>query len=304
MVAVAFENGQVYVGNEITQIAEAMPPIHPAALLFPTKDYDGCMLLAEHIRQRGLRHPIVMTPTGELLEGRGRWYACQTIGVTPTTRVERADPWLYILRRHQEYLATLTAPHRAMIGGQVPRWTSTRAASAARIYGDPPRLEDIALAVDVTRSSISRSQMIYWDGIPELHQIVIEGRVPVFTAARVSEVSHDEQRNFVTRVRNGENPKFIAPQDRLHPDGRRNRSRGLAEPPPARSKNQVVRTQTVRQLIDVLRGVKLVVEAAEGGLDPAITPQEAADFVRALSSSHVGYGRLNALLKERKQEES
>lgn len=301
MIAIAFENGKFYVGDAIPA---QMPEIHPAALMFPTKDEVGVQMLAEHIHQKGLRNPIVMTPTDELLEGRGRWKACQLLGLTPTTRIERGDPWLFILRRNARHLEAMTDAHRAMIAGHVPRWTSSRAASATRRYGDPPTLDDVAKAARVSRAAISRAQMIFWDGIAELQQIVIEGRVPIFTAARVSEQPSEVQKSFVTRVRNGENPKFIAPQDHFHPDGRRNRSRGVKTPAPARNKNRYVRPPTVRQLIDVLAGVQLVISAADGGLDPAITPKEAATLLRELTSNRVAYRHLSELLKGRILEES
>lgn len=298
MVAIAIVSDQIYAGDGIP------PEIHPAALLFPTKDPQGVTMLAEHIRQRGLRKPIVMTPSGQLLEGRGRWKACRHLGINPTTEIERGDPWLYTLRRNDAALSAMTDQQRAMVAGQIPRWRHDRTHTSSRHYGDPPVLEDVAAGARVSRAAVTRAQIIWTNGVKSLHQIVNEGRLPLNTAVRISELPVKDQELFVQRILGGESPRAIAPSIRRMPDGRRTdaRTKQLTLPP-VKNKNRYVRATTVRQLVDVLVSVKMVVEAAEG-LDPTITPEEAAEFSRVLSRNHIAYSHLNDLLKERKQEES
>lgn len=70
-------------------------PVHPAANAFPMHGEDELNRLAVGIAQNGLRHPIVMTPDGEVLDGRNRLAACALVKVEPTFEVYEGDPWAY-----------------------------------------------------------------------------------------------------------------------------------------------------------------------------------------------------------------
>lgn len=297
MVAIEIaDNGKVFVGAQVT------PPIHPAALLFPTADKDAVEALVRDIARNGLAEPLVMTPTGELLEGRGRWKACRRLDLIPRTRIERADPWLYILDSHRTYLDTLTVEARTMLVGQVPRWGPNRPKNATR-YEDPPTRDAIAKIANVHRQAVSRAQMIYCTGVKSLHRVVASGAVPLYTATRICQLDPTEQERFVNRVLNGESPRLISPGEPRYEDERRNRRKGaVGGTPTGRDKHRYVREQAIRQLIDSLGAAKMVANAAEGGLDPGVTPEQAAQFARELASVHVGYRRAMDLLKKRKEE--
>ena len=70
-------------------------PVHPAADAFPMHDEDDLNRLAVDIAQNGLKHPIVMTPDGQVLDGRNRLAACQLVRVEPEFVVCEDDPWAY-----------------------------------------------------------------------------------------------------------------------------------------------------------------------------------------------------------------
>jgi 16S rRNA G966 N2-methylase RsmD len=62
-----------------------MPPLHPAADLFPLLEGQEFIDLIEDIRSRGLNEPVWMY--GDvLLDGRNRWRACNKAGVKVRTR--------------------------------------------------------------------------------------------------------------------------------------------------------------------------------------------------------------------------
>lgn len=60
----------------------SMPPVHPAAELFPMMSTAELTDLADDIRRNGLRHPVVMFGP-RILDGRNRWMACGMAGVEP-----------------------------------------------------------------------------------------------------------------------------------------------------------------------------------------------------------------------------
>jgi hypothetical protein len=58
-------------------------------------DQDELNRLAVDIVQNGLRHPIITTPDGQVLDGRNRLAACELVSVEPTFEVYDGDPWAY-----------------------------------------------------------------------------------------------------------------------------------------------------------------------------------------------------------------
>ena len=101
--------------------------IHPAAQLFPLIDGDAFDRLVADIKANGQREPIVVLQTGEILNGRNRWRACEQLGVEPITRIyEGADPLGFVIslnlhRRH------LNESQRAMMASKIanlPRGTN------------------------------------------------------------------------------------------------------------------------------------------------------------------------------------
>lgn len=58
-------------------------------------EQDELNRLAIDILQNGLRHSIVTTPDGQVLDGRNRLAACELVKVEPTFVVHEGDPWAY-----------------------------------------------------------------------------------------------------------------------------------------------------------------------------------------------------------------
>ncbi|MER0040067.1 ParB N-terminal domain-containing protein [Corynebacterium sp. KPL4042] len=64
---------------------------HPYADAFPMASEEELGELAESIAAVGLIHPIVLTPKGEVLDGRNRLAACERAGVEPTFETRDGD---------------------------------------------------------------------------------------------------------------------------------------------------------------------------------------------------------------------
>lgn len=69
--------------------------VHPAADAFPMHGEDELNRLAVDIAQHGLKHPIVMTSDGQVLDGRNRLAACRLVKVKPEFVTYDGEPWAY-----------------------------------------------------------------------------------------------------------------------------------------------------------------------------------------------------------------
>ena len=91
--------------NEILHHYPEVTGIHPACLAVPNIDTDDRATLEESIARDGLRHEILLTPYGLLIDGRNRLLACFNGSIEPRFRVVTTDPWQIayaenIARRH------------------------------------------------------------------------------------------------------------------------------------------------------------------------------------------------------------
>lgn len=98
---------------------------HPYADAFPMASEEELGELAESIAAVGLIHPIVLTPQGEVLDGRNRLAACEKAGVEPAFETREGDDDDY-----KEFVigANTTGRRESMT-------TSIAAASSALILG-------------------------------------------------------------------------------------------------------------------------------------------------------------------------
>ena len=59
---------------------------HPCGNIFPLLEGDALLSLAEDIRVKGLRDPILLDPDGRILDGRNRFRCCELTGTEPDTK--------------------------------------------------------------------------------------------------------------------------------------------------------------------------------------------------------------------------
>lgn len=222
MVAIAITDD----GVEVDPLADI--EVHPAAELFPLMHGVEFDELVADIAAHGQRDAIVLTPDGQLLDGRNRWRACAKAGVDPATRTEAAEPWAYVIstnvhRRH------LNESQRAMLATRIAQRANGERRRPASSIGEadprplPPTRVEAAHLLSVGATSIDRAAVVRKLGTDNLQHAVERGDVPVYTAARVARsLSAEGQDEFAHRVVNG-----ALPPDLLRLLRRRSRCRGL-----------------------------------------------------------------------------
>ena len=135
--------------------------------------------LAESIRENGLRHPVVVTADGLILDGRNRAAACDLIGITPETVIYEGDDLA-------EYVIDSNVTRRNMSAG-------ARAMATALVLEADGKRKDGRWqrgSVDIGSSSSSESVWIkaitqsgvVLDWLPELGPRVVAGEIALDAA--------------------------------------------------------------------------------------------------------------------------
>jgi protein gp37 len=104
--------------EEFDDIVKHYPEItgvHPACLAVPDIASDDLDALCKDVAENGLRHEIVLTKGGDIIDGRNRLRACHAAQVEPRFKRVATDPWHVaysenIARRH------LAVGQKAMFG--------------------------------------------------------------------------------------------------------------------------------------------------------------------------------------------
>ena len=145
--------------------------VHPVANLFPMLPSEELQELADSIKQDGQLQPIVLAPSGRLLDGRNRLAACKLAKVEPVFEVYDGDEDAYALtvnvaRRH------LTKGQRTMI-----------AAQSKSIFNIQSRAAEIA---EVSRQGMSHASTVI-KYAPDLAEQVVSGALALNEAYRTAQ---------------------------------------------------------------------------------------------------------------------
>jgi hypothetical protein len=143
--------------------------VHPAAAVWPMMTDDELDALAQDIAESGLLHPIVLTPDGQLLDGRNRLAACELARVKPTFTTYDDDPAAYVLSAN-EYRRHMTKGQRAMAA-----WMT----AATRPEG--VNNSHLARTVDVDRAQVVWARTVA-EHTPAAVPNVISGATPLKAA--------------------------------------------------------------------------------------------------------------------------
>jgi ParB/RepB/Spo0J family partition protein len=146
--------------------------VHPVAALFPMLPSEELQELADSIKRKGQLHPIVLSASGRLLDGRNRLAACELAKVEPVFEVYDGDEDDYALegnlaRRH------LTKGQRAMIAAQ----------SKLLVTNNQTELSKVA---EVSRSGIAQASTVV-KFAPDLVEQVISGALGLMEAYRTAQ---------------------------------------------------------------------------------------------------------------------
>ena len=148
---------------------------HPYADKFPMLPEGELQELAESIRENGLRHPVVITADGLILDGRNRAAACRLIGITPETVIYEGDDLA-------EYVIDSNITRRNMSTGARAMATALVLAADGRrkdgkwIYGELDF--EKSQNVSTLRSYLSRAGVIL-DWVPDVAQEVAGGALNI-----------------------------------------------------------------------------------------------------------------------------
>lgn len=177
---------------------------------------------------------------------------------------------------------TLSLNERALIIAQTPtRGTGQRTSPL-------PSLVELCTEAGISTYTATSAARVLQHGTPMMQRAVRENLLPISVGRRLITLPDEEQDSIALRVLNGGHWKNVVPGKRI------NRLR-TAKPTEAKPK---VRREVVAAVRDSLTGLQHLLARADG-LDPEITPAEAAVWLRDLGQGRKSLVRLTEMLKER-----
>jgi len=192
--------------NETTDLE-----IHDLCKLFPPMPEDQFLSLLDSIRDHGLLTPITLYE-GKILDGRHRHRACINLGIEPSfEEFEGEDALGYVIalnlsRRH------LDESQRAMIGGKL---------AALRGMGRPKKespqisgltAKEAAARMNVGTRLVESAKKVLKEGSAELVEAVDNGQIAVSVAAKIADMSPDQQAQVIADPKPEQAIKKIARQ--------------------------------------------------------------------------------------------
>jgi len=177
-------------------------PFHPVTEIFPAMETTAFKALVEDIAQHGQKEPILVLD-GQVIDGRHRIQACQQLGRDPLIReiqADEGDPLALVIslnlhRRH------LSESQRAMVAARIanlPHGGDRRSNQAANLPLEIPQ-DTAARLLNISNRSLRHAKAVQRDGTPELITAVERGDVAVSTAAELTRLPAEEQRQVLTK---------------------------------------------------------------------------------------------------------
>lgn len=194
-----------------------MPPVHPAAELFPMMSDDELRALAADIKANGLQQPVIMFGA-QLLDGRNRWRACEIAGVEPRLRDWNGKDAVAYVRSLNLHRRHLTAAQRAALAvkaepvfaekaAERQKEAASRGGKSKGVGGNRPDLPPkraLAEAAKTTGASLDSAKAMKQvaQRAPEVVDLVQRGQVEtVADARRIADVEPDKRAAVVELVR-------------------------------------------------------------------------------------------------------
>lgn len=195
--------------------------LHELTEIFPPMPEEEFQALKADIQTHGQLEPIWLSKDRKVIDGRHRLRACRELGIEPDFEESEAEehelPGLVISlnlkRRH------MSESQRAMVAARIKpiyeeaakqRMLATQNNASADIAKDEVADEehrqsrdDAAKAVNVSARSVSYAEKVISDGIRELNDAVMAGKLAVSDAARAAKLPAEMQQKVVERVQGG-----------------------------------------------------------------------------------------------------
>jgi ParB-like chromosome segregation protein Spo0J len=170
---------------------------HPTADAFPLTDGAEFDALVASVKANGLREPIT-TFEGKILDGRNRYRACQSAGVTPVFKeFTDDDPVAYVTdnnirRRH------LSKTQLALAGAKLAALPRGRPSDKSGQLAEFLTEDKAAKLLNISPKAIRRAKQVLEHGVAELVTAVSRGEVSISAAAEVApRYDHERQRKLV-----------------------------------------------------------------------------------------------------------
>ena len=197
---------------------------HPVANLFPLLSGEEFDALTNDIAEHGLRDPICLHTDGSIIDGRNRYRACLAAGVKPDfytfdgTDAELL-PYVLSLNLHRRHL---NPTQLGFVGAEVEEYyaiearkrlvTSTGGANARPLANLPKAGEakpvharnQAAEAVGTSSRTIAHAKKLRDQAAPEIVSACIDGTLRAGDAVGILDLSHDEQRQCLEAVQQGQ----------------------------------------------------------------------------------------------------
>jgi hypothetical protein len=166
-------------------------PFHPFANIFPMLGEDRLHELAQDIKDHGLLESIVRHE-GQILDGRGRFKACNMAGYQPEFQdYVGNDPLGYVVSRNLRR-RHLTESQRAMVAAKVADLKR-----GANQHSEGLPIGRTAHLLNVGERTVARAKEVMNRGVPELVSAVERGQVAVSAAAAICRMPESEQRQIL-----------------------------------------------------------------------------------------------------------
>lgn len=164
----------------------------------------------------------------------------------------------------------------------------------------PPTRMEVERVCGISVGSLDRAKAVVHYGTEQLILLTATDHVALTTASRVARQPRDQQDAFIARIREGINPRTAAKPG--WKDGGIMPANNGPHIPMREARYLYVQDSAMRVMADSLDALNTVLNTSSGGLDPAITAEEAAAWRGDLSRKAKGFRRLLALLKQRQGE--
>jgi N6-adenosine-specific RNA methylase IME4 len=170
-------------------------PVHPLADIFPPMSEAEYEALKQDIAERGVHEPITLW-AGQLVDGRHRLRACEELGIEAPTRAwhggeDGLAAYVISLNLHRRHL---DESQRAMVAARV---ASLHRGANQHSEGLP--IGRASGMLNVSERSAHRARDVIEAGVPELVRAVEGGMVAVSTAATLTALPPERQREVVAR---------------------------------------------------------------------------------------------------------
>jgi hypothetical protein len=159
---------------------------HKLAELFPLLEGSDQETLKQDVKENGQQEPIVLCQ-GEILDGRNRYLACQTLGIEPKTEeYTGSDPLKYMLSKnlHRRHL---TDTQRSMIAAKIANLShgGDRVSEQARNSTLAPVSQaQAAEALKVSVDSVKKARKIEGEAPPAIVKAVKDGKMSLNAATK------------------------------------------------------------------------------------------------------------------------